>query len=69
MVPLALGLFAIPEIADMAITRQRIAAEGQVKSKMSQLTGVRDVFRNWFLLLRCATIGSASARCRASAPR
>ena len=59
VVPLALGLFAIPEIADMAITRQRIAAEGQVKSKMSQLTGVRDVFRNWFLLLRCATIGSS----------
>ncbi len=59
VVPLALGLFAIPEIADMAITRQRIAAESQVKSQMSQLTGVRDVFRNWFLLLRCATIGSS----------
>ena len=59
VVPLALGLFAIPEIADMAITRQKIAAEGQVKSEMSQLTGVRDVFRNWFLLLRCATIGSS----------
>ena len=59
VVPLALGLFAIPEIADMAITRQRIAAEGQVKSEMSQIAGVRDVFRNWFLLLRCATIGSS----------
>ncbi len=59
VVPLALGLFAIPEIADMAITRQRIAVEGQVKSEMSQLTGIRDVFRNWFLLLRCATIGSS----------
>ena len=59
VVPLALGLFAIPEIADMAITRQRIAAGGQVKSEMSQLTGIRDVFRNWFLLLRCATIGSS----------
>ena len=59
VVPLALGLFAIPELADMAITRQRIAAEGQVKSELSQLTGIRDVFRNWFLLLRCATIGSS----------
>ncbi|MCY4548647.1 MAG: tripartite tricarboxylate transporter permease [Defluviicoccus sp.] len=59
VVPLALGLFAIPEIADMAITRQRIASGGQVKSEMSQLTGIRDVFRNWFLLLRCATIGSS----------
>ena len=59
VVPLALGLFAIPEIADMAITRQRIAAEGQVKSEMSQIRGIRDVFRNWFLLLRCATIGSS----------
>ena len=59
VVPLALGLFAIPEIADMAITRQRIAAEGQVKSEMSQIAGIRDVFRNWFLLIRCATIGSS----------
>ena len=59
VVPLALGLFAIPEIADMAITRQRIAVQGQVKSEMSQIAGVRDVFRNWFLLLRCATIGSS----------
>ncbi|MEE2969896.1 MAG: tripartite tricarboxylate transporter permease [Pseudomonadota bacterium] len=62
VVPLALGLFAIPELADMAITRQSIAGEGDNKgigSKWGQLQGVKDVFNNKFLLFRCATIGSA----------
>ena len=60
VVPLALGLFAIPELADMAITRQTIAGNGaEGGTRMSQLQGVKDVFRNKFLLLRCATIGSA----------
>ena len=60
VVPLALGLFAIPELADMAITRQTIASDGvNAGTRMSQLEGVKDVFRNKFLLLRCATIGSA----------
>lgn len=63
VVPLALGLFAIPELADMAITRQTIAGANtdgkRIGSKWGQLQGVKDVFRNKFLLFRCATIGSA----------
>ncbi len=61
VVPLALGLFAIPELADMAITRQSIAGAGDSKldSKWQQIEGIKDVFRNKFLLLRCATIGSS----------
>lgn len=60
VVPLALGLFAIPEIADMVITRQSIAAGNtNAGSRWSQWEGVKDVFRNKFLVFRCATIGSA----------
>ena len=59
VVPLALGLFAIPELADMAITRQTISGGAEAGSRMSQIRGVRDVLRNKFLLLRCATIGSS----------
>lgn len=59
VVPLALGLFAIPELADMVITRQNIAGGADSGSRISQIQGVRDVWRNKFLLLRCATIGSS----------
>ena len=58
VVPLALGLFAIPEIADMAITRQTISGNADAGSRWSQLQGIKDVFQNKFLLFRCATIGS-----------
>ena len=59
VVPLALGLFAVPEIADMVITRQSIAGNASAGSRWAQWEGVKDVFRNKFLLFRCATIGSA----------
>ncbi|MEE8214011.1 MAG: tripartite tricarboxylate transporter permease, partial [Alphaproteobacteria bacterium] len=59
VVPLALGLFAVPEIADMVITRQSIAGNASAGSRWAQWEGVKDVFRNKFLLLRCASIGSA----------
>ena len=58
VVPLALGLFAIPEIADMVITRQSISGGINIGSCWSQWEGVKDVFRNKFLVLRCASIGS-----------
>ncbi|MYZ48517.1 tripartite tricarboxylate transporter permease [Propylenella binzhouense] len=61
LVPLTLGLFALPEIADLAIARTAIAKEGGGASFSSraQWEGVRDVFRNWWLVLRSSTIGVA----------
>ncbi len=59
VVPLALGLFAIPELADLAIQQKSIAAEGRdTEVKDSQLVGVRDVFKNMWLVMRCGTIGA-----------
>lgn len=60
IVPVTLGLFALPEIADMIIQRSSIARDA-TRRKITirdQLTGVRDVLRNWFLVFRCAGIGS-----------
>jgi len=62
VVPLALGLFAIPELADLAIQQTSIAA-GHEDEDYSDVTtgqwqGVRDTLDNWFLVLRCATIGA-----------
>jgi TctA family transporter len=58
IVPLALGLFAIPELADLAIRRSSIAEDAGSRRPKGQLAGVRDVFRHGFLVLRCSAIGS-----------
>jgi len=58
VVPLALGLFAIPEIADMAIARKSIAGDLHIGSRWSQWEGVKDVFRHKWLMLRCSVIGA-----------
>ncbi|CAN0554228.1 unnamed protein product, partial [Laminaria digitata] len=61
VVPLALGLFAIPELADMAITKQSIKVKDGEKqdARFGQIEGIKDTFKNWFLVLRCASIGAA----------
>ncbi len=60
VVPLALGLFAIPELADMAITKQSISIDGKTQNaRFGQIGGIRDTLRHWFLVLRCSSIGSS----------
>lgn len=58
-IPLALmglGLFAIPELADL-IRRQSSIASGSTLGS-GWLQGVKDTFRHWFLVLRCSTLGT-----------
>jgi TctA family transporter len=59
LIPIALGLFAIPELADMAIHRAGISRSAKVDARAGQMAGVRDVFRHWWLVLRCSWIGAA----------
>jgi putative tricarboxylic transport membrane protein len=55
LVPVALGLFAIPEILDLGIRKTSIS---EVKVKLSGISeGVRDTFRHIWLTLRCSAIG------------
>lgn len=60
LVPVTLGIFAIPELADMAIARRPIAAhaDGADFSMASQWRGVRDAMRHWWLILRCSWLGA-----------
>ncbi|MGZ0246794.1 MAG: tripartite tricarboxylate transporter permease, partial [Alphaproteobacteria bacterium] len=58
IVPLALGMFAMPELADLAISRKTIADEAKKENMQGQWEGVKDVFSHKFLVLRCALIGS-----------
>jgi TctA family transporter len=60
LVPLTLGIFALPELCDLAIGRMAIVQEGKtIDTKTGMLLGVQDCMRHWFLILRCSWIGSA----------
>jgi TctA family transporter len=59
LVPVLVGLFAIPEIIDLAVRGTSIAGDvptGHIRS--GALEGVKDVFRHPFLTVRCALIGT-----------
>jgi TctA family transporter len=58
LTPLLLGVFALPELCDLLITRQAIAA-GVDNSDIykGQWQGVKDCFKHWWLIVRCSWIG------------
>jgi TctA family transporter len=56
LVIVGMGLFAFPEITDLLRKNRAIATGGILAGKW--LDGIRDVFQNWFLCLRCAGIGT-----------
>jgi len=59
IVPIVLGLFALPELADLAIKRQSITSESKFNVRAGMWTGFVDTIRNWWLVLRCSSIGAA----------
>lgn len=58
LVPVALGLFAIPEMIDLGASRRSIASNSEKLSPWDQLEGMRDAAKNWWLVLRCSSIGT-----------
>ena len=63
LVPATLGIFALPELAELAVSRKRIAGDNAPNINMSsQWEGVRDVGRNWWLVLRCGVLGTGARR-------
>lgn len=58
LVPFALGLFAIPELLDLAISRRSVVGQDIKQDRWQQLQGIRDVLKNWTLVIRCSAIGS-----------
>jgi len=58
VVPIALGVFAIPEIADLAITQSTVAKKAMITTKAAQIEGFKDVMKHWFLMCRCSAIGA-----------
>jgi TctA family transporter len=57
LVPVTIGLFAIPEIVDLAIKGGSISQLGATKIG-GLMQGVKDTFIHWKLVIRCSAIGS-----------
>jgi TctA family transporter len=57
LVPVTVGLFAIPEIIDLAVHGGAISKEpiGKIGGVMQ---GVKDTFKHFWLVLRCSAIGA-----------
>jgi TctA family transporter len=59
LLPVALGLFALPELCDLAISRSAVSKISNLDIKSGMIQGFRDTLRHWFLAVRCGSIGSA----------
>ncbi len=58
LVAVTVGLFAIPEIVDLAVQGSSIAGTSQPAKLGGVMEGVKDTFRHWKLVLRCSGIGA-----------
>jgi len=55
IVIVGLGLFAVPEMIALAVRRSRISETEELGAGLSE--GIKDVFRHWWLVIRCSLIG------------
>ena len=58
LLPLILGMFALPELADLAISRTAISGEIKYSARAGMWQGAKDCFTHWWLIVRCSSIGS-----------
>ena len=58
VVPIALGLFAIPELADLLIRRSTVVTAKFQSVESTQREGMAEVLRHKWLVLRCSSIGA-----------
>jgi TctA family transporter len=58
LLPLVLGIFALPELCDLLIARTAISGEVKYSARAGMLRGAADCFKHWWLVLRCSWIGA-----------
>lgn len=58
LVPLVLGVFALPELADLAIKRSAISDKLQHDTHAGMRLGLQDTLRNWRLAMRGGALGA-----------
>ncbi|MET0429527.1 MAG: tripartite tricarboxylate transporter permease, partial [Microvirga sp.] len=59
LVPVVLGLYALPELCDLLISRTAISGSMAETARTGMLQGAADCFRHWWLILRCSWLGAA----------
>ena len=52
---IGLGLFAVPELIDLSVRRTSISETEELGTGLME--GIKDVFRHWWLVVRCSAIG------------
>ena len=58
LTPLLLGIFALPELCDLLVSRLAISTSGEKTNVYKgQWQGVKDCYDNWWLIVRCSWIG------------
>jgi putative tricarboxylic transport membrane protein len=58
MLPVLLGIFALPELCDLAVSRKGLTDRLEFSARTGMWQGVKDAARSWFLILRCSSIGA-----------
>lgn len=58
LLPFALGVFALPELVDLAIKRTSVAAVPKFSIREGMWQGVKDTFENKWLVVRCSALGT-----------
>lgn len=58
IVPLVLGLFALPELADLAIKKMAIADKSKFDVRTGMMAGFKDAMKNWWLVVRGGALGA-----------
>ena len=57
LIPVVLGLFALPEVINLAVSAAPISRVPKEQVKGGMRRGIRDAFENWWLVLRSCAIG------------
>src|SRR6184192_2369623 len=58
LVPVLVGIFAIPEIIDLAVRGTAIAGDRQPENlQAGVIEGIKDTFRHFWLVVRCSAVG------------
>jgi TctA family transporter len=60
LVPITIGFYAIPETIELAVLGTSIA-KGEVGQLGGVMEGVKDTFRNFWLVIRCSALGTFTA--------
>ena len=60
LVPITLGLYALPELCDLAIARTAVITDGpKLDVRTGMMLGIKDCLHHWFLVLRCSWLGAS----------